>query len=533
MKRVMIVDDEIFVRLGIKSVIDWEEYGYTVICEADNGQNALEKIEKYKPHIVFTDLRMDKMDGFELIEKGKKKYPNIQFVVLSNYNDYENVRKAMKLGAIDYIFKLTAKKEEIAAILQETADSEEQAKQEADSLLRKNYSEIKRRLIKTALQQNNWQQDRLLEEFASISVKTDFSRPCSALYLSIDNLYACRKSGSFPEISLLKFSVQNIVDEILEKNHLAETYDYDDGDFIILIHPNREENNQRFRENMESEMVLIKEYVKRYLGVSVSGTMSREFMGIDKLGKAVEQCREALKKRFTGEDQTLFLYNEPISFQAFQFPPDGGVKEWELLFREKAYDQMDDYLEKLWRFCREKGFCFSEPLQIGLMELYSVFRKYAIGSGCHFDELRDANQMSLYEAILYYDLLSSIADAFSAVLKRYREQYCGTAGVKGRSEIARVRQYVRQNLTQEISVPAAAKMANMSESYFAHLFKEETGMSFVNYVNRQRIEQAEVLLKQTDKKVGEIAATVGIDNPNYFSILFKKITGKTPNDFRS
>lgn len=117
MKNVMIVDDEIMVRLGMQSIIDWEEQGYQVVAEAENGQDALEKIEIYHPDLIFTDLVMDKMDGFRLIEECKEKYNNIQFVILSNHNDFNNVRKALQLGALDYVFKLTINKEEILKIL--------------------------------------------------------------------------------------------------------------------------------------------------------------------------------------------------------------------------------------------------------------------------------------------------------------------------------------------------------------------------------------------------------------------------------
>ena len=72
----------------------------------------------------------------------------------------------------------------------------------------------------------------------------------------------------------------------------------------------------------------------------------------------------------------------------------------------------------------------------------------------------------------------------------------------------------------------------MSESYFSHRFKEETGLSFVNYVNRERANRAAALLLSTDSRVSEIARLVGIDNPNYFSILFKKWMGVSPNEYR-
>lgn len=72
----------------------------------------------------------------------------------------------------------------------------------------------------------------------------------------------------------------------------------------------------------------------------------------------------------------------------------------------------------------------------------------------------------------------------------------------------------------------------MSESYFSHVFKKEAGQSFTNYVNFARINKAKDLLKNSDLKINEIAAMVGLENANYFSTLFKKLTGKSPNQYR-
>ena len=98
MKKVMIVDDEIMVRLGMKALINWEEQGYTVTAECCNGVEALAKIEQSAPDLILTDLKMDKMDGFALIEACKQRFPEIRFMILSNYNDFENTKKAMQLG---------------------------------------------------------------------------------------------------------------------------------------------------------------------------------------------------------------------------------------------------------------------------------------------------------------------------------------------------------------------------------------------------------------------------------------------------
>ena len=101
MERILLVDDEPIFRMGLRSVISWEELGCQIVGEAKNGEEALIQIEEKKPDIVFLDIKMPKMDGIRVLEKRKRYEKNPKFVVLSCFNEYEYVREAMKLGAFD------------------------------------------------------------------------------------------------------------------------------------------------------------------------------------------------------------------------------------------------------------------------------------------------------------------------------------------------------------------------------------------------------------------------------------------------
>lgn len=119
MKRVLIVDDELLVRMGFRSILDWESCGFIVVGDAENGEEALEKIRVLQPDLVFTDLKMERMDGFELMNACMRDYPSVKFIVLSGYNDFENVRQAMRCGALDYVFKLDVTPEQLRKTLSE------------------------------------------------------------------------------------------------------------------------------------------------------------------------------------------------------------------------------------------------------------------------------------------------------------------------------------------------------------------------------------------------------------------------------
>ena len=97
--------------------------------------------------------------------------------------------------------------------------------------------------------------------------------------------------------------------------------------------------------------------------------------------------------------------------------------------------------------------------------------------------------------------------------------------------VAKVCQYIQQHLSEDLSLELLAGQAYLSPSYFSRLFKKEMYVPLSTYINQLRVQKAQQLLR-TSCGVTELAALVGFDNPKYFSQVFKKYTGKTPQDYR-
>ncbi|WMJ89980.1 response regulator transcription factor [Anaerocolumna sp. MB42-C2] len=414
MKNVMIVDDEIMVRLGMQSIIDWEEQGYQVVAEAENGQDALEKIEIYHPDLIFTDLVMDKMDGFRLIEECKEKYNNIQFVILSNHNDFNNVRKALQLGALDYVFKLTINKEEILKILGEVNQKlGKSSNNEMESVVRKNRQAIKSTLIKMLAEKTYIDRDEILRELNIVNVRFPFNKPYIVMMVGIDDFTRDVLTGKITSIQLTKFSMENMITEILEEQFNIVGFNYDAEDVLYLIETEGFDDQGKIYSELNQKFQIIFEYLKRYFDINVTGVISKIYNNIEGIHYAVNECKNALYQRLPGE-------------------------------------------------CGKLHFCD--------------------------DNLR--------------------------------------------SEIRIIKEYINEHLNENLSIEIAAREINMSQSYFSHVFKDNMKMGFTDYVNRTRIMRACELLQNQNIKINEVALLVGIENYNYFSILFKKIIGIAPNVYR-
>ena len=138
--KIMLVDDEEEVRTSIIRKIDWQDAGFEVIGDAENGKEALEKIEQNEPDVVLTDIRMPYMDGLEMAENIRQRYPSIKIVIFSGFDEFEYAKKAIKLNVIEYILK-PVNVEELTAILKKIKKNlDEEIEQKRDvSLLRENY----------------------------------------------------------------------------------------------------------------------------------------------------------------------------------------------------------------------------------------------------------------------------------------------------------------------------------------------------------------------------------------------------------
>lgn len=103
MRKVMLVEDEEFILLGLENIIDWEALGLTIVHKAHNGMEALEMLKKEKADIIVTDVSMPLMGGLELIEQVRRSDRAMRFVILSGYSEFEYVRAAVRLDVEDYI----------------------------------------------------------------------------------------------------------------------------------------------------------------------------------------------------------------------------------------------------------------------------------------------------------------------------------------------------------------------------------------------------------------------------------------------
>ncbi len=229
MIKVMIVDDEKYVRMGIKNETDWALIGCEVVAEASNGEEALAAAEEVRPDLVISDIRMPKMDGLKLAGELMDRYPGIKIIFLTAYDEFEYARQAVRLGVSDYILKpfgdgeLEASVQRLLHLHPNTPASAKELEETLVPLIEKNT--VENRYVKLALE--------YLEDHYN---DTDFSIARLAEQISMSEGYISRlfKSETDTGINnyLIRYRIRKAMDFLKDPQvkvyEVAEKVGYQD-----------------------------------------------------------------------------------------------------------------------------------------------------------------------------------------------------------------------------------------------------------------------------------------------------------------
>lgn len=529
MIKVLIADDEIIVRAGIKSLINWEENGFRVVGLAVDGKEAMEMIHGEKPDIVLTDVMMPKMSGIDLIKAAKAEYPFIKFVVLSCHNDFEYVRRAMKYGAEDYVLKLSMDSDELLELLLALSKKikEERKLKSAEFCLvdQDGLSERSKRIAYFVSLING--ERRSLDVNDSKAVKLFYISAHKVLaFIKIDNFNNINEDRGKAESTLI-----NVMEQQLKGKGLLEVFKYKENSFIVLLSFENEEYN-RIDETVNNICQKLQVFINKYVNVTISIGISNVFKDYYDLDTAFKQADQACKYRFYNGAGTVCKYREGIF-------SDESVQ----VFLAKEQKELIDYLDTcdtnsinpfinniIYELAKIRP-PVEKCVQL-FMEIYycmgSVLKNYG-------DSIKSENGTGTPNYI-QISKVEFITDA-REILLQYGE-YCANQIENARNavyrkEIMAATDYIKKNYSSNISLKSVAQHVFVSDSYLSRIFKENLNMSFVEYLTGIRIEKAIEFIKTTNLPNYAIAEKIGYENINYFGRVFKKTTGLTPTQYRS
>ncbi|GGG11225.1 response regulator transcription factor [Paenibacillus abyssi] len=508
--RVLIVDDEILIRQGIKHYLNWKQEGFQIVGEASNGKEALELIDETHPHIVLTDIVMPVMDGEELTRAIKVRYPDIEVVVLSSFGEFDYVRSTFQSGVADYILKPKLETQELLRVLRATAgkipslhatDATEEISLSIDQIIE--------RLV--AGYDIDYDPDAVVERFPydsfclfGVSLKHLPSGMNSARSILIQMIEAELEAG-VPHLAYRSFSIEQNVAAVLlnvEKSRLPEL------------------------NKAAADVVAATADSAPYAVFALSGP----FTDFAELGAVYKEgLLKLLQYSFYFPDRRLIVHNEipvpapqAVKFNLNRFTEELKRSQFDVAFgelKQHVAAMTASYTTDIFEF---KSFLsniiFNVTVLLGNMdydvkELEKARYKYFNS----IDESRNADEA----ASQLFDFITAAQNCI-----------CSSASHAGGANMKMLLEYIDQHYSDPLSLKDMANHFHFNPSYLSSYFSTYNKEGFAEYLNKIRTEKAAELLRKDAASISEISGMVGYSDHSYFCKVFKKMTGLSPSQYR-
>ena len=522
--RVLLVDDEEDIRVGISRKIDWEGLGYALVGEAENGRDALELAESLQPDVVLTDIKMPFMDGLELCRILTERLPASKFVVFSGFDDFEYAKQAIQMNVSEYILK-PINAPELTAVLERLhsqLDAERAERRDAQQL-RERYEEslpLLRSLFLTRLLDGRVPLERVAELAERYDLPLSGAAAFTAAVVHVSG-------GNGSELETL--SVQQLLEDNLRPEG-CRCVQFLYNDTVALV-ASLEQPGYVY--SLIAGLNRICALAESYLKLTLTAGVGAPCADPAELSQSAAGARSALEYRgMVGRGQAIYIGD---------LEPGGGVPlvftdsdEQALTSAIKLGDEaeirgvLDRLTDKL-----HAGGISPAQVQLFFLEVITCLLKVARGAeleteavfGSGFSGLMKVTDFDSPEALRDWCL-----DRCLRIQTLIRNRRTDSAG----RTVEKAKDYILSHYgDSDLSVEALCRHLHLSPTYFSTLFKRETGMSFTAYVTVVRMDAAADALRNTEEKTYLVARRCGYEDPNYFSYVFKRHFGVTPTKYRA
>lgn len=522
--RLLLVDDEAWVREELETMIDFPKYGITLLKSARDGEEALMRIREEAPDILITDVNMPFLNGVELVKRVKAEHPEIVVIMLSGYGDFEYVKESLLAGAMDYLMKPIAKLDLI-------------------------------QVMTRAMEKIN---ERILSEQSRDATRSELLRASSALsdreYSALlTNTRASQSAGLPGGMKVPEGGFSTILVKLHGSNALAEVFHYDmnllsytikhriselAGLSILLIFNNIYATSEFVlvvsgaTDALKEQAYFLLVALREFTGRTVSIGISEPYFSEHDLHTAYRQAKTALLMRnfsgssvvnVSGDLLTRISEEEnvprPVEKQMLEMVPAGSKRLSDFVLYEVG---LYDANQKGWTLLKTLTLCraYLRALQTALDM-----------QGQETAEIEEVGN-SLFHAVENMEVAEMKAELLLLLNYHQESEEAVSESKSGKETVSRIEADIKEHYFEELSLSTLAEKYHIESTYLSRLFKKETGLNVTNYIAKCRIEKAKDLIRSGRSSITEIAFLVGYDDYNYFNRVFRKLTGISPREFK-
>ena len=529
MYKLLIVDDEPLIQVGIKSMLNWEEMGVEICGTAMNGQAAINMIEDHSPDIVITDIKMPVMDGLELIRICRERYGNDRpyFIILTSYEDFHMAKEALTYQVSDYLVKLELTPENLRAaiekVLQKVHLSEENDTSVSTHLF---YDKFFISLLHNLFES----EDQFLLQ--SRDLKLDFHY---AVYVCCYGELCSRQGDSLPankQLSLYSASLRMIRELVvkyrfcyalsLDMRHLALIFCYEESISDIAA---------TYSEEIVDILRHVSTALENYYNVTLYCGVGNPVETTSAISDSYQCSRMAYHETSSPHTPTIRTFEQCTesltshNFFHFGLFKSGLIKAFEEYDPEILTCTINDICELFTAHPQYHVQALDAACNILYLSISLLQNGEAIVSEI-FKDSPDGyrsiyRQSSVEQVVSWLQFFSEkMAELFESRRKDYKNHI-----------VTNVKKYINEHVQERLSLNEVAAVFGISPNYLSQLFGKYNEIGFSEYINHCKIAESKKLLEEGNLKVYEVAEMLGFESAFYFSKVFKKLEGVSPTDY--
>ncbi|MFC9708241.1 response regulator [Paenibacillus sp. NPDC056933] len=506
MYNVLIADDEIEVREGLKLKVNWQDLGFVISGEAANGIEAEELLKAGHIDLLVTDMNMPVMDGVQLLDVCRSINPSIQIIIITGYEDFNYARAGVRSQAMDYLLKPVTRDELKTTLnkIKEELDKQKQLHGDSERMqwrLSQYYKEMKQRFLLDLVRGHRLPPSSLPERMRLFHLDSWQDHSVSFITAGLrDSGMQTASVGRVPET--LHFPFELLCHEMAQ-SYPDNVQVFHDGAHPGIMHFITLESIQHeFAQQItaQTRSVLTMD-VQVGLGLPVSG---------------LERWKE-------GYIHSLLAWNSAGRKDAQDHVP---VVDHSPLLSEETNRMLHRCL------IRGELDSFRSVIRKELADSFRISTSHMIRSLFQISLLFEQESSWISSEWM---LWLKTPEQAELLLMHWAEDFVNQqqpSEVGEDTVIESAKRFIEENYMLELTLTSLAEQYNYSSTYFSEMFKEAAGISFIQYVTEVRMKHAIRLLKETHLTVWDVTELTGFRSPSYFSSKFKKMFNISPSDYR-
>lgn len=508
--KIAIIEDEIRIRDGLRKLIQKASNGYEVVGEAENGEEGFYLIQKERPDVVITDIKMPVMDGLEMLKKLQEESIPVKAIVLSAYSEFAYAQQAIKLGVSEYILKPIA----IGEITQSLKNMEFQLAQRHKQ--GQENPEVLRSLenICNSILIGNVVAEEELKSFLAAEYQIDTDDKFVLMPNYLGQAYEANHTEVEKEMKewisgrttfsgcILKIPQNSMVVLFL--------YNYQDVHALERWFSQKNSMQQRGQRPYKSCLGWI------------------EFCGLNQFPASLATLQKYMDWNMVLGEGIIIDYPKVTQIHTIPLSyPIEMEKEMKAALCGLKLDEVRELIRKFENYF-QRGELYS-PKEIKESFVRFLWSMFNVAKEIDFTPLKSIEQQELLEKIMFAVTYDELAEIMMQVMARIAEQERKT---ESSYLIQRAKSMIHEFYHQGITLDEIAVQLSITPEYLGTQFYKEVGEHFSTYIRTFRVEKAKKLLIGSSLKLYQVAEQVGYLDPKYFSRVFRSVTGELPIEYR-